>query len=172
MTAKRIFSDSDDSARSAESVATGVKKADKGNTGFHSMPAGKPGVGSDKIISNANRSSIDEQLKKMLLLEDGWLDGNGLTPSSQGLNWLAGLFALYYNKDNLPPPHLYPAEEGNMQVEWRLGAREITIEIDLKSHSGFWHEMNFDTGSEHECILDIDSEHSWSWMIKRIEDAA
>ncbi len=143
----------------------------KDNNNFDVISSSKSGSAPREIILNTPKRSIDEQLKEMLLLEDGWLDGNGLAPSSQGLHWLAGVFALHYDDSSLPSPYLYPTEEGNVQIEWTLGAKEITIEIDLKSHSGFWHEMNFDAGMDQECVLDIDSGQSWNWMIKHIGES-
>ena len=111
---------------------------------------------------------IDAQLNKLSSLEDGWLDGEGLAPPHQGIVWLASVLARHY-RTNVPSPYLYPTEEGNIQVEWSLGEREITLEINLMTHSGYWHELRLDTDHESDCELDINSTDDWSWIAKRIE---
>ena len=101
-------------------------------------------------------------------MEDGWLDGDGLAPPVQGVFWLASMFARHY-RSTAPIPCLYPTEKGNIQAEWDMKRREITLEINLNTHQGYWHELNVNTNVEHEHDLDIDSDGDWAWIAARLE---
>ncbi len=47
--------------------------------------------------------------------------------------------------------------------------REITLEINLNTHQGYWHELHVNTNVEHEHDLDIDSDGDWAWIAARLE---
>ena len=40
---------------------------------------------------------------------------------------------------SLPLPRIYPTPEGGVQMEWTLGRIDISLEIDLGDHTGYWH---------------------------------
>ena len=111
---------------------------------------------------------ISVQVAEMRLVEDGWLEGEGKAPSEVGLDWLLGTFALQFPND-APPPHLYPTETGDVQAEWSLGSREITLEVNLDTHSGEWHVLDLRSGHVDERIVDCDSGEDWKWLVKQID---
>ena len=49
---------------------------------------------------------------------DGWLDGDGKAPSSDGLEWLRDAFECNY-PDEVPVPHIYPTESGGVSLSDR-----------------------------------------------------
>ena len=103
---------------------------------------------------------ISAQIDDMRLLKDGWLEGQGKTPSKEGLSWLSQAFDNYYPSD-LPLPYLYPTEPGGVQAEWSLGRNEITLEIDLAEHAGYFHVLQMEDDTEKTLRLDLGSEICW-----------
>ncbi len=65
------------------------------------------------------------QLDDFRGMTDGWLDGAGLAPAPDFLDWLSSAFERLYRGD-AAPPHLYPTEDGGVQAEWSLNHCEAT----------------------------------------------
>ena len=103
---------------------------------------------------------LSAQIDDLRLLKDGWLEGHGKAPSKEGLNWLSRAFDNYYS-DDLPLPYLYPTEPGGVQAEWSLGRNEITLEIDLAEHSGYFHALQMEDDTEETRRLDLGREICW-----------
>ena len=55
-------------------------------------------------------------------------------------------------------PFLYPTPEGGLLAEWRLGANEISLEIEPDSHNGRVHVLNLKTDEDDEFLLDLDAD--------------
>ena len=59
---------------------------------------------------------VGAQLDDLRLLQDGWLDGDGKAPYSDGLDWLHEAFECKFPLE-APVPHIYPTENGGVQPE-------------------------------------------------------
>ena len=103
---------------------------------------------------------ISAQIYDLRQLKDGWLEGQGKAHSKEGLDWLSQAFDKHYSGD-LPLPYLYPTEPGGVQAEWSLGRNEITLEIDLAEHSGYFHALHMEDDTEKTLRLDLGSETCW-----------
>lgn len=119
-------------------------------------------LGFDSIerINILDELDILAQIDDLRLLNDGWLEGQGKAPSKEELDWLSQAFDNYYSGD-LPLPYLYPTEPGGVQAEWSLGQNEITLEIDLAEHSGYFHALHMEDDTEKTRHLDLGSEKHW-----------
>ena len=112
---------------------------------------------------------IPTRLEEFRSLEDGWLEGHGKAPSHEGLNWIEAAFARHYPLE-LPLPYLFPTEEGGIQAEWSLGSNEISLEIDLGSHVGFWHVLDMTTDCEDSRKVRLDDETDWNRLTAFIQE--
>ena len=112
--------------------------------------------------------NVAKQLDDLRALQDGWLEGEGFAPPVPGLDWLSGGFAQHFPWD-LRPPHIYPTVAGGVQAEWSLGSNEVSLTIDLESHIGEWHELDFETGAVHERTLNCDTTSHWKWLVSRLQ---
>jgi len=112
---------------------------------------------------------VPARLEELRSLRDGWLEGQGLAPPSEGLDWLSHAFDRNYPED-LPLPFLYPTEEGGIQAEWSLGPNEVSLEIDLKSHTSDWHKLNVETDTDESRSLHLDNQSEWKDMVGWIRD--
>jgi len=65
---------------------------------------------------------------------------------------------------------IYPTPEGELQLEWTLKDKEISLEIDLDIHWAEWHLLEISTGKDEFKELDLNAEYSWKWLIKRLNE--
>ena len=119
-------------------------------------------------MSLRDPSDVGAQLDELRLLKDGWLEGEGLSPPETGLDWLQNAFDRHFPDEALLP-HLYPTERGGVQAEWSIGPHEVTLELDLDTHSGEWHALDRETGEAMERTLDGDDSSDWKWLVGQIE---
>lgn len=111
---------------------------------------------------------IRTQLASLRNMEEGWLEGGGIAPSREGLDWLVETFAGSYPEDS-PRPHLYPTEDGGVQAEWSLSHWRVSLEIDLQSRCGNWFALNLETDNADERQLRCDEASDWQWLVRRIQ---
>lgn len=129
----------------------------------------EPLIEENAAVSGAARSEIPAQLDSMRDLDNGWLEGSGLAPKADGLDWLAETFRLNY-PDDAPRPHLYPTEEGGVQAEWSLAHWRVSLEINLQTRCGNWFALNLETDDVDERQLRCDETPDWQWLVRRIHD--
>ncbi len=102
------------------------------------------------------------RLEQLGLLQDGWLDGQGLAPQQEGLQWMAGIFDASLDAQ-LPLPHLYPTPEGGLQAEWNLADWSVSLEIDLRDHRGEFQALNLRRTEElTELNFNLDEPEDWN----------
>ncbi|WP_275288329.1 hypothetical protein [Halomonas elongata] len=121
-------------------------------------------------ITILTSTEVQVQLEELKNLRDFWLDGKGLAPCKSGLDWLISCFSNLY-EDDLPQPYVYPTPEGGVQVEWSIGEQEISLEIDLKNHQGYWHYLDISSDSDYEERLDLDDEEKWAFVTSKLREA-
>ena len=110
---------------------------------------------------------VPARLYELRGLKNGWLDGEGVAPSTDRLNWLAETFDRLY-PDELPLPHVYPTVEGGIQAEWSLGSCEASLTIDLAARKGDWHVLPTGRNAEDVEVLSLADDAGWMWLAQRI----
>ena len=118
----------------------------------------------DKPMSPPDVPACLDEFRSM---EDGWLDGDGLAPGHAGLDWLAAAFTAQYPKDG-PLPYTYPTPEGGVWLEWTLGQQEISLNIDIAGHRGYWHRLDMASLADDERELNLDDASEWNWLAAEI----
>ena len=126
-----------------------------------------PSFASTEHVSILDPLDIPARLEELRLLKNGWLEGGGRALSREGLDWLSRTFERHY-PENLPLPYLYPTEEGGVQAEWSLGPKEVSLEIEFRSHSGEWHVLDMETNEVSEQTLNINNANDWKWLVEQI----
>ena len=107
------------------------------------------------------------RLDELRILKDGWLDGEGLAPAPQLVEWLAESFERHF-PDDLSLPYLYPTVEGGVQAEWSLSAREISLRFHPDNRTAEWHDLALDTDEEDTRELDLAEGQDWEWLAARV----
>ena len=110
---------------------------------------------------------IPFRIEELRQLKLGWLDGQGIPPTHDGLDWLSQSFYSSY-ADDAPLPYLYPTPEGRVLAEWSHKPWSSSLEIDLAKKSGDWHTLNLDTDDEETRVLDLTDPQSWMWLAQEI----
>ena len=111
---------------------------------------------------------ISAQLDNLRAMKDGWLDGDGIAPPKDGLDWLQIQFQKYY-PDSAPRPYIYPTFEGGVEIEWSLRPYEIGMTIDLSNHSGDWSRISMENDDYDERSLNMDDHGGWSWVVNELQ---
>lgn len=121
----------------------------------------------------ATTQNAAAQLYELRKLRNGWLDGYGVAPSLAGLDWLSERFARLYPAD-APAPYIYPTYDGSIQAEWTLGRREISLCIDLSTHTAEWLSvaLNSDDDDVEERVLSLDDAADWAWLGDELRHSA
>ena len=119
-------------------------------------------------INLLDPNDIGARIDELRCLKDGWLDGKGIAPSQDGLDWLNKIFDNYY-PDDLILPWIYPTDEGKVQAEWSFDTDEITLEIDLLNHKSEWHGLNLETKEDNIYKFNLDSSDGWKQVINKIK---
>jgi hypothetical protein len=81
----------------------------------------------------AEVTRVLERILSFRELRDGWLNGEGVTPTPAAMTCAGELLASLLNRITwLEPPSIYPTPEGGVQAEWSLGgwAVNVTFEPD------------------------------------------
>ena len=118
-------------------------------------------------VSVLDPLNISSQLDDLRSLKDGWMEGGGSAPSQAGLDWLDDRFEELY-PCNLPPPYIYPTYDGGVQAEWSLGAREVSLSVNLLDHSAEWVSVDISIEDEDEATLNLDEAADWGWLAVEI----
>lgn len=111
---------------------------------------------------------VDARLDEFRNVQDGWLEDGGVAPDHAGLDWLSSTFAAYY-PDDLPLPHTYLMADGGVSLEWSLGAKDVTVEVDIKTRKGEWYVYDkTHKRIEDETALDLGESTGWSSVAERL----
>jgi hypothetical protein len=119
-------------------------------------------------ISLLDPLDVLARLEELYNLKNGWLEGKGIAPIPDGLDWFARVFELNFH-DDLPLPRVYPMAKGGVQAEWSIKPYEATLEIDLEKRVGEWHCLNLDTNTEETHTLNLDEKQDWEWLADKIQ---
>lgn len=112
---------------------------------------------------------VAPQMEDLRKLEDGWLNGEGVAPPAEGLEWLADAFGKHYPAE-LPLPHIYPTPTGGAQLEWRFGSYgvNVEVEVDLATRIAEWFVLDLSSREATTDFLDLSVPTGWSLLRERI----
>lgn len=119
----------------------------------------------------ADPLDVPSRLREFRAMEDGWYDGEGVAPRTEGLDWFATEFTRHY-PDDIPLPYTYPTPKGGIEMEWSIGDQSVILEVDLSTHQGDYLWFDDKSDVENTRILDLDSVDSWRWITNSIRQLA
>ena len=122
-------------------------------------------------ITPLDALDVSARLEQLAQLSDNWLDGNRTALDKTGLDWLEKAFRQNYPSDLLLP-NTYPTAEGDVRFEWHLAdGTDASLEIDLKTQMGYWHELNLESNDNSEDLLRLEKPEAWATLSERLRSA-
>ena len=112
---------------------------------------------------------VPARLDEFKEVENGWLDGEGIAPSHDGLDWLIGAFRSHFPSEAMPT-RCYLARDGRVRMEWFMGSNFMSFQVDLPLHTGGWLWSNSESRDSDHGDLDLDKVSSWDWLVSEIKD--
>lgn len=111
---------------------------------------------------------VPARLDEFRLLKDGWLDGHGVPPRQDGLDWLAEAFTFNY-PERLSLPYTFPTEGGGVRFEWSQNPIDASLEIDLSKKTAWWHTLNHESDADSEETLDLSGSAGWTRLAQLLD---
>lgn len=128
-----------------------------------SIPSGIVGSQQGRLT----RQDVLTRFEELKSLRDGWLDGDGIAPSTRGIDRLTQAFDSHF-VGNIELPYVYPTPDGNIRFEWTIGDREISLDVELVSLTGYWHAFAVESGDEEEKTVSLVFANDWRWIARRL----
>ena len=127
----------------------------------------RPGPAGGRVEVGVMALDVPSRLDEFRELSDGWLDGEGVAPSPDFLDWLSEKFDRNYPGD-LPLPHVYPTVEGGVQAEWSLLSHEVSLSIDPDVREGEWHVLHTDTDRQDMDVFNLVEDNGWMQLAQSV----
>ena len=110
---------------------------------------------------------VSVRLSELSKLKDGWYNSDGIAPDKRGLIAFEKMFDDWFD-EKAPLPAIFPTVEGNIQLEWTINSKEISLEVNLKNFSS--QMMSIDSGTKKllEEILDLNIESNWNLLTQHL----
>ena len=109
-----------------------------------------------EILHEPSRSIV-EQLAKIAAGKD---DPDNKIPTPEHLEWFAAKTKEFWLTD-MPTPFLFPTENGNLSIEWYIGHREQSLDVDFATRTGTWEWWDSQSDEEHSETLNLEDRENW-----------
>ena len=101
-------------------------------------------------------------------LQDGWMDGEGITPKKEELEWFVETFEQFYDA-SLPLPALSPTIDGGIYAEWSISCYDVSLEINLPEKSAVYKSLKLCNDEQAELFFDLSTDKGWQLLNKKID---
>ncbi|MCX3264220.1 hypothetical protein [Pedobacter agri] len=113
---------------------------------------------------------VHSRIDELMLIKDGWLDGEGKAPNKKGLLKLLTFYDRFVPKTFIKPA-IFPRPDGNIQFEWSSSEYEIDAVIDLMNFKSRLHALNFENEKETIKNFDLSTKVGWKSMNLLVNEA-
>lgn len=113
---------------------------------------------------------VPARLEALFLLTDGWLDGEGIAPKKNEMDWFSHAWLMYWpSSDALP--HVYPTLEGGVQAEWSFEKCIVDFELNLSTKYGSGTCISSDGRVLFVFEVSLDTPDGWKTLSTRVSEA-
>ncbi len=112
---------------------------------------------------------VSARIEELSVLQNGWLDGEGVAPASEGLQWFQNAFEQNYD-GKLILPRLYPTAEGGIQAEWTCPNKEISLEVQLATKLASYQALDTVSLVSDDLDIDLSSDDGWKVLNEHLEN--
>ena len=118
---------------------------------------------------NGRHTRVRERLAELRRLRPGWMDGEGVAPSSGALDVVERALDSHL-ADLVESPQVFPTLDGGVQLEWFLQDRyHVAVEIDAGAGTGDIGIVDMKTREDDTLDLFPSSSSSWRKVVRLIE---
>ena len=110
---------------------------------------------------------VSARLGELRSLKDGWLEGQGLHRRTRDWTGSHGPSRGTIPKTCRSRTCIRQKREA-FRPSGRLVPKEVSLEIELRSHAGEWHVLDMETDAVSERTLNIDNANDWKWLVEQI----
>ena len=112
---------------------------------------------------------VSARFEEIKCLKDGWFDGVGSAPASDGIKWLeSAIQKNYIAAVPLPLPRIYASPEGTVLLEWSIASKSASLEVDLGERSGYWHIFDTVSRESEDDTMDLSDSAVWARLVERL----
>ena len=112
---------------------------------------------------------VSARIDQLLLLRDGWHDGEGCAPTPDGLRWFASAWESHWPSES-PLPRLFPTPEGGVQAEWTVGQISISAEVNLVTKLAALLAVNAQSGDiTNDETVNLASDAGWKTIAQCLQ---
>jgi hypothetical protein len=123
-----ILNDRDTIQRIAVADVSYAEDTDDTQDGQPASVAPEPTDEDRATVAGSPSDRLRDRLAELRSMQDGWLDGQG-TPPAERVIMLLDEIAEDLAEPDLPRVRVYPTPEAGVQLEWRVGSVEYSVEI-------------------------------------------
>lgn len=105
-----------------------------------------------------------ERIASLYDLKDGWLEGRGVAPKDESIDWLIGEMISDFPRD-LEYPAVVPAEDGNIVFEWIRPHARIELEVNFSEQQLEIYATNLKTN---EFVEETHPQSDWSAAFAKV----
>jgi hypothetical protein len=96
----------------------------------------------DGLNPSACTTPLPKQIASLRALAPGWLDGGGQSYEPRALDWCLDLLVGITAAFHLMTPHVHPAPDGHVRVEWQARIWTVALDLDLAAKSAVVHAVS------------------------------
>lgn len=122
-------------------------------------------------IEVLDANDVPARLEEIGLLKKGWLDGEGVVPTPDGLRWLSTAWQSFYPAE-LPLPYVYPTPEGKVRLEWSIDSWEGSADLNVDDRRALLIAVDVLSGDEIEREIGLGTGKGWEDLAKFLRDRA
>ena len=111
---------------------------------------------------------VPARLEEFKGVENGWLDGEGIAPSQDGLDWMIGAVKTQFPAEEMPT-RCYLTRDGRVRLEWSTRGTFMRLQVDLRLHTGGWQWSSSKSLDFNHGKLDLDEASSWEWWVSEVK---
>jgi hypothetical protein len=127
----------------------------------------RPKIVGERFDQNSIPLDVASRLEELAQLKQGWLDGDGVELSKEGLKAIEADLNFRFSDDKMLP-HIFPTLNGGLQFEWSTSDHERTLEVDLITRKGHWTDVNLQTDDIVEREFDLNQDEDWQYLLSQL----
>ena len=127
----------------------------------------RPKIVGERFEQHSIPLDVASRLEELAQLKQGWLDGDGVELSKEGLKAIEADLNFRFSDDKMLPL-IFPTPNGGLQFEWSISDHVLALEVDLITRKGDWTDVNLETDDIVEREFDLNQDEDWQYLLSQL----